>query len=260
MNESLKQLIKEVNQATGRTEILGSPGEKVTPTPMAEIPEVLRPFWTYVRRAWELGYPPEHTVDSVYCKITTIVPGKEWRLGFEDRDERWGYAPDWDYDEPLLRVRKLDDTLEVTIEKYGGRANVDVYYGDTRLWERVGGFLGRYVGETKTVTTAAAPPVFTCAYCGATFATLAALEAHMKSEHPGAPPVEAYTCPYCGATFGSQAALNAHIASVHPAVPTPPPPPTPTPSPVVESLKKYWPMMIGLALFGGTIAIVGRKK
>ncbi|GAH85725.1 unnamed protein product, partial [marine sediment metagenome] len=91
-------------------------------------------------------------------------------------------------------------TLEVTNEKYGGIGNVDVYYGETRLWERTGGVFGHHVGETKTITAAVTPP------------------------------------------------------------PTPPTPTPPTPSPVIEGLKKYWPIMIGLALFGGTIAIVGRKK
>jgi len=59
------------------------------------------------------------------------------------------------------------------------------------------------------------PPVFACPYCGATFTTQAELDAHIETEHPP----EAFTCPYCGATFATQEELDAHIAIEHPEPP-----------------------------------------
>jgi uncharacterized C2H2 Zn-finger protein len=60
------------------------------------------------------------------------------------------------------------------------------------------------------------PVVYTCPYCGATFATEAEKNYHIQTQH-AAPPI--YTCPYCGATFSTQADLNAHIQTQHPAPP-----------------------------------------
>jgi len=159
MNESVKELTKEVSQITGEVKGLGSPGEKIEPTPIEEIPEVLRGFWTYVLRGAEHKPTWKHTIDSQYCKIETIVPDKEWRLGFEDRDEAFGPSPDWDYDEPILHIVKTNGDLTVTIEKYGGWAFSDIYYGEERLWDVVGGMLHNKVGQSKTVTAIVAPPV-----------------------------------------------------------------------------------------------------
>jgi len=162
MNESVKELTKEVSQITGEVKGLGSPGEKAEPTPMAAIPEVLRPFWTYVL----YGVIPKprwkHTIDSQYCKIETIVPDKEWRLYWEDTDEDisavWPReVPDWDYDEPILHVLRTNNELNITMEKYGGRLHSDIYYGDTRLWEAAGGMVHVGVGETKTVPVSVTP-------------------------------------------------------------------------------------------------------
>ena len=80
----------------------------------------------------------------------------------------------------------------------------------------------------------AVPPIiYTCPYCGATFATYAELLAHIELEHPEEPPPPPspiYTCPYCGATFATYAELLAHIELEHPE--EPPPPPT---TPAVET-------------------------
>ena len=54
------------------------------------------------------------------------------------------------------------------------------------------GFMGAMIGLTAAVVCismvqAAAPPVYTCPLCGATFSSLAELQAHFDSEHPGEP-------------------------------------------------------------------------
>ena len=80
----------------------------------------------------------------------------------------------------------------------------------------VNGLLGSF-----TVLPVPVPPVYTCAYCGATFDTEAELVAHLASAHPQLPPI--YTCPECGAMFSTEAELIAHIEAEHPEVPPPPP-------------------------------------
>ncbi len=199
MNESKKELTKEISQITGHVKGLGSPAGKRDPTPIENIDEAIRPFSTFVLRGAENTPTWRHRIQSEYCHIQTIVAGKEWRLGFEDRDEAFGPSPDWDYDEPLLHIVRTNDDLTVTIEKYGGWAFSAIYYGDTLLWDKVGGMLHYNVGQTATT------PIL-----------------------PGAEP--------------------------------PPPPPPPPPPLSLEWLKKYAPWLIGVALIGGTIAVVVKKK
>jgi hypothetical protein len=61
------------------------------------------------------------------------------------------------------------------------------------------------------------PVVFTCPYCGATFATEAEMNYHIQTQH-AAPPI--YTCPYCGATFATEAERDSHVQTQHPAPPS----------------------------------------
>jgi len=103
-----------------------------------------------------VGKTPTHTATSKYCKVTTVKPDVEYLLGFEDLDEemqKLGYphAPDWDFDEPLLRVTRFNNRLLVQVEKYGGSGISRVKYFDKVLWDTVGGLLGVKVGATKTI-------------------------------------------------------------------------------------------------------------
>jgi len=131
-------------------------------------PEVEAPDWVkgfkqvsifytnWMRQKGIEGEAPVHTVDSKYCKVQVVVPGKEYLLGFEDRDEGmvekgYPYKPDWDYDEPVLRVRKTDGSIEVKVEKYGGWGISRILYNDQVLFDPVGGWFKTNVGKTKTI-------------------------------------------------------------------------------------------------------------
>lgn len=56
-----------------------------------------------------------------------------------------------------------------------------------------GAFSFQYIGSATAAIeylTPPPPPVFTCPYCGQEFATQALRTAHIKSAHPGEPPVD----------------------------------------------------------------------
>jgi len=129
------------------------------------IPKWLTGFYTINRRyeeicqkkGWEV---PKHAVGSKYCKVEEIVPDREYRVGFEDRDEEFsrkmgdGFAwpgPDYDFDEPILRVSKANGTATVLIEDYGGSLTVDVYYFDEKIFNQVGGVFKMKVGTGTSV-------------------------------------------------------------------------------------------------------------
>ena len=131
------------------------------------IPDWVKGFYTITKRYEEVALgrgwlPPKHTVDSKYCKVQEITPGATYRLMFEDRDlefvqklggPSWSWpAPDFDYDEPVLLVERVDDLVRVTVERYGGRLSCDVYYKDQKILEGVGGPFGMHVGETVQFT------------------------------------------------------------------------------------------------------------
>jgi len=67
-----------------------------------------------------------------------------------------------------------------------------------------------------------APPpaaLYVCPTCGAQFADLSDLYAHIGEVHPEAPPeipIEIFTCPTCGLQFSTFGELQAHIAEAHP--------------------------------------------
>ena len=52
----------------------------------------------------------------------------------------------------------------------------------------IGGIAGLIaVVACASLVQAAAPPVYTCPLCGATFGSLADLQSHFDNEHPGEP-------------------------------------------------------------------------
>lgn len=127
------------------------------------IPDWIKPFSAeplfYYR---EYKETPFHSVESKYAKVTQIKDN-EYMVGFEDRDEEmhekgYPYAPDWDYDEPLLRVRRDGNTLYVTAEKYGGAGISRIKYADLVLWDPIGGWFKAGVGQTKVINLEEAAP------------------------------------------------------------------------------------------------------
>lgn len=58
------------------------------------------------------------------------------------------------------------------------------------------------------------PTVYTCPYCGATFATQQELDDHIAAAHP-TPPALPYKCPYCDQSFATREELIDHAAAVH---------------------------------------------
>lgn len=226
------------------------------------IPDWLAGFYTIPRpyeklsleRGWDV---PKHTVDSKYCKVTEIVPDVEYELGFEDRDGEfvtikmggaWGWPmPDWDFDEPLLRVIKTNGSLSVKVEKYGGSYTSDVYYSDTKIFSQVGGFFGMKVG-TSTVVGAVTPvpppepgPAFITKRmthgCGAVIDyRVGAIPETMIHNHP-------LPCPYCGESLGVEG-VSAVVIS----------------TPTVETIKKSLGWIVPLALVGGVLYVGVKKK
>jgi len=108
---------------------------------------------------------PVHPVESEYCKVQTVKEGEEYLLGFEDRDEKmykegYPYAPDWDYDEPLVRVKRDGNKITVTIEKYGGLGISRLTYFGNVIFDPIGGIFKTNVGKTKVlvIPEEVAPP------------------------------------------------------------------------------------------------------
>ena len=88
-------------------------------------------FWIHVD-----NNGADHYAGTKYCKIARGSLDN-WFYYFEDLDEATGETPDWDYNEPILRIEKIGEKLKVTIEAYGGRYWADIYYGDDLIWENI---------------------------------------------------------------------------------------------------------------------------
>jgi len=123
------------------------------------LPDVLRPFWIFVRDSRWARWA--HRIDSEYCRVEVLEEGKHWKVGFEDQDEVYGeHRPDYDYNEPLLDVIRMNGFLLVTVSDYGGYLQADIYYGDTLLFEDAhGGIIPHQIGYSKTVEISTLPPV-----------------------------------------------------------------------------------------------------
>jgi len=90
-----------------------------------------------------------HASESEWCRIEEIKPGREWTYGFEEMKGQ--PSPDYDYDEPLLHVEKIDNRLQLTIKEYHGGFHVDVFAFNKLVWRDVGGPEHRHVGATAIV-------------------------------------------------------------------------------------------------------------
>jgi hypothetical protein len=94
--------------------------------------------------------------ETEWCKITTVKPGREWLYCFEEMKDQPN--PDYDYNEPVLHVEKLDGRLQLTVREYHGRFHVDLYAFDRLVLRDVGGPERRHVGASLIVELPEAPP------------------------------------------------------------------------------------------------------
>lgn len=225
------------------------------------IPNWLVSFYTINKRLEELckkwGWDvPKHTVDSKYCKITEIIFDVEYELGFEDMNQEFydrlvfklGWSPpNWDFDEPLLRVRKTNGSLSVKVEKYGGYFSSDVYYSDTKIFSSVGGWFGSKVGTSTTIEAYSPtpplppePPFITKRMthtCGAVIDyRVGAIPETRIHNRP-------LTCPYCGELLGVEGVGTIAVST-----------------PTVETLKKRLGWILPMALVGGMLYLGMKKK
>jgi hypothetical protein len=100
-----------------------------------------------------------HASEDEWCKKEEVEPGRVWRYKFEyfKPPTPHGIRPDYDYDEPVLRITKTNNTLEIFIEDFGGIYTVDIYAFGSLLWADVGGPTRRHVGSTKTIAISVPP-------------------------------------------------------------------------------------------------------
>jgi hypothetical protein len=86
----------------------------------------------------------------MYCRIEE-VDENTYLYKFEDEHLDRHHIPDWDYEEPVLRVEKIGNKLKFTVEKYTGVYHSDIYYENTLLFYRAGGREKAHVGESKEI-------------------------------------------------------------------------------------------------------------
>lgn len=99
----------------------------------------LHPLWIEVK---DTG--AKHFAGTKYCQIEEVAMGK-WRYRFEDSDEELDPSVDWDNDDPILLVERLDEGLRITVEIHEGVYVVDLHYSDQTLWTNVGAHVGESV-------------------------------------------------------------------------------------------------------------------
>jgi len=131
------------------------------------IPTWLKGFYTVTTRYEQIATsrgetPPIQSVDSKYCRVQEVQPGKVYRLGFEDRNlefvKKMGGPnifwpePDWDYNEPVLLVTRLNNLISVKVEDYDGYLSSHVYYLNQKILDAVGGPFKSKVGKTVEFT------------------------------------------------------------------------------------------------------------
>lgn len=97
-----------------------------------------------------------HASERDWCRVRTVRLGREWLYCFEDMKGQ--PAPDYDYDEPVLRVEVLNGRIQLKIEAYGGPLHSDIFVFKRPVWRNVGGLEGRHVGDTAIVDLPEAPP------------------------------------------------------------------------------------------------------
>jgi len=97
-----------------------------------------------------------HANETDWCIVRTQVPGREWLYCFEEMKGQ--PFPDFDYDEPVIHVEKLNGRLQVSIWQYGGEFHSDVFVFGRMIWRGVGGFEGSHLGDSVIVELPTAPP------------------------------------------------------------------------------------------------------
>ncbi|MEM4188535.1 MAG: hypothetical protein QXN56_05210 [Candidatus Hadarchaeum sp.] len=103
------------------------------------------PLWIHVNTTGV-----NHYAGSKYCVVEKIS-ANIWRYSFEDSDADAGETVDFDYNEPVLIIEKIDENLKITVLAYNSHHSSDVYYSKELLWSEVGGIGERHVGETAEI-------------------------------------------------------------------------------------------------------------
>jgi len=98
-----------------------------------------------------------HAYESEWCRIETVTPGREWLYGFEELKGQPN--PDYDFDEPLIRVEKTDNRLQLWLEEYNGVYHADVFAYNRLVFSNVGGPERSGVGASAIVELPKVPPV-----------------------------------------------------------------------------------------------------
>lgn len=74
--------------------------------------------------------------ESQWCSVTQI-DANTWQFNFEDLKGQ--PRPDYDFNQPLLTVRKDGHFYSVTLERYDGDYHSDIYVGDVLFWSGAAG-------------------------------------------------------------------------------------------------------------------------
>jgi len=94
--------------------------------------------------------------DDEWCIKSTLEPGKKWLYRFEDM--KGESSPDYDYNDPILQVEKLNGSIKITIMGYSGIFHSDIYAYDSLLWLGVGGIEKNHVGDSIVLLIPVLPP------------------------------------------------------------------------------------------------------
>ncbi len=164
---NMKNSIRDLKESGERldSEVLDQIAEKYSQNTIFENIQLhVRPFdiWTEIHY---LGDVYTHHATSKFCEVKNLGVNR-WYYNFEDlRPEDWEGA-DKDFNEPLLRLEKLDnEDWRVTVEPtYSGGATATVHWGDKVIFWNVnsddnepgdgtpGVGDGRWEGESKIVS------------------------------------------------------------------------------------------------------------
>jgi len=163
----IEALQRETRQITGKTNIL-----KQTPTQLpvvvgspdmeGKVYDIWVEYTIPINMWWWPNVSWKHFArNEKYCRVESGTD--TWRYRFEDGDDTISfpgdvaYRPDWDFDEPTLRIeKKSENAINVTVEAYGGMTWAKIGCGDKILWEKVGGGQSAKVGETTEIIN---PPI-----------------------------------------------------------------------------------------------------
>jgi len=101
-------------------------------------------FWIYiydtrVSKGWDWVKLPDGRVVKVReGKYVKIYREKPLEFGFEDLTEEIGQKPDWDYDEPRVKIIEEKGFIVKTVRiecRQGGAYDVALYYNNIKVYD-----------------------------------------------------------------------------------------------------------------------------